>query len=639
MFYKSHQCNNLGRRQAALLFIGVLLALLCATVLPAQAARKYVPKSGPTHARVQTPVKAAPAKPTPKEAPSPQSELDSLIAANRYFEALRWIELHQPKTGCNGPLVLQKSQVFRYQQRFTDALGTYQRILTEPQCKPWHSAAQWQQTLTRLEDLEKAATEGRSEDVQTSLPVVQGLLLGKTRQAPTDATGWAALSRLQLLQQHFKDAQKSLAQAQALSSQNPMVQLARCQWLYATGQGALAKPVLYKLKAQLPHQPLVSLLLAQISLKEGSPDDAHIQLEKLLDIQPDFTPGLRLFAQVHMAKNQPAEAQTLLEKAVALNPNDVSATQALLRLYDGQNLSEQGLLLLKTLSTSAPNQPFYPAELMRRFLTTHRTVAAWDVGSGYVLSMSRQQSFDRLSNDWLSIFSRVVYQARSRQLAANQIRQHASVQSIKALLLQRVRQKPGNLGLRVQLVRLDPFVSLPTIPYTYVATPERMGDALEIAFLEGDWPVYRRLLQDAARLNQTMPLVARLLAIGDYRGAQTLYRAGEDPNTVLLGQEIERVQSEASLSAKSLKMLPAEFPLPQWKESAQQALALDPGNASLRALVAQKLESVGDWPGALEQYRLAVLFATNGAEKQLWQRKLQHRSPASHTNRGGGLAK
>jgi len=98
--------------------------------------------------------------------------------------------------------------------------------------------------------------------------------------------------------------------------------------LYETDRPQRAREVLDRVRKLAPREQEPYLLLAEMSLESGHPDDAVRTVQALADLNRDTT-GLRRLGMALLDRGEPETARALLERTVQIGPGDAEAQGAL----------------------------------------------------------------------------------------------------------------------------------------------------------------------------------------------------------------------------------------------------------------------------------------------------------------------
>ena len=98
--------------------------------------------------------------------------------------------------------------------------------------------------------------------------------------------------------------------------------------LYETDRPQRAREVLERVRKLAPREQEPYLLLAEMSLESGHPDDAVRTVHALADLNRDTT-GLRRLGLALLDRGEPETARALLERTVQIDPGDAEAQGAL----------------------------------------------------------------------------------------------------------------------------------------------------------------------------------------------------------------------------------------------------------------------------------------------------------------------
>jgi tetratricopeptide (TPR) repeat protein len=98
--------------------------------------------------------------------------------------------------------------------------------------------------------------------------------------------------------------------------------------LYETDRPQRAREVLERVRKLAPREQEPYLLLAEMSLESGHPDDAVRTVQTLADLNRDTT-GLRRLGMALLDRGEPETARALLERSVQVDPGDAEAQGAL----------------------------------------------------------------------------------------------------------------------------------------------------------------------------------------------------------------------------------------------------------------------------------------------------------------------
>ena len=98
--------------------------------------------------------------------------------------------------------------------------------------------------------------------------------------------------------------------------------------LYETDRPQRAREVLDRVRKLAPREQEPYLLLAEMSLESGHPDDAVRTVQALADLNRDTT-GLRRLGMALLDRGEPETARALLERTVQIDPGDAEAQGAL----------------------------------------------------------------------------------------------------------------------------------------------------------------------------------------------------------------------------------------------------------------------------------------------------------------------
>lgn len=143
------------------------------------------------------------------------------------------------------------------------------------------------------------------------------------RVTPEHPLLYALRGTLALRRGNADDALKLLAQASAQAPEDPVVLHALGFAYLAKGHLAFAEQAFRKLLEAAPGARMVRLLIAQLQLRQGRPDDAAAEVASLLEDPATATPGLRRFAgELQLAAGRPDLALPLLRDAMAAMPGE-----------------------------------------------------------------------------------------------------------------------------------------------------------------------------------------------------------------------------------------------------------------------------------------------------------------------------
>ena len=98
--------------------------------------------------------------------------------------------------------------------------------------------------------------------------------------------------------------------------------------LYETDRPQRAREILERARKLAPREQEPYLLLAEMSLESGHPDDAVRTVQALADLNRDTT-GLRRLGMALLDRGEPETARALLERTVQIDPGDAEAQGAL----------------------------------------------------------------------------------------------------------------------------------------------------------------------------------------------------------------------------------------------------------------------------------------------------------------------
>jgi len=98
--------------------------------------------------------------------------------------------------------------------------------------------------------------------------------------------------------------------------------------LYETDRPQRAREILERARKLAPREQEPYLLLAEMSLESGHPDDAVRTVQALADLNRDTT-GLRRLGMALLDRGEPETARALLERTVQIDPGDAEAHGAL----------------------------------------------------------------------------------------------------------------------------------------------------------------------------------------------------------------------------------------------------------------------------------------------------------------------
>jgi tetratricopeptide (TPR) repeat protein len=98
--------------------------------------------------------------------------------------------------------------------------------------------------------------------------------------------------------------------------------------LYETDRPQRAREVLERVRKLAPREQEPYLLLAEVALESGHPDDAVRTVQALADLNRDTT-GLRRLGMALLDRGEPETARALLERSVQIDPGDAEAQGAL----------------------------------------------------------------------------------------------------------------------------------------------------------------------------------------------------------------------------------------------------------------------------------------------------------------------
>jgi len=98
--------------------------------------------------------------------------------------------------------------------------------------------------------------------------------------------------------------------------------------LYETDRPQRAREILERARKLAPREQEPYLLLAEMSLESGHPDDAVRTVQALADLNRDTT-GLRRLGMALLDRGEPEIARALLERTVQIDPGDAEAHGAL----------------------------------------------------------------------------------------------------------------------------------------------------------------------------------------------------------------------------------------------------------------------------------------------------------------------
>ena len=158
-------------------------------------------------------------------------------------------------------------------------------------------------------------------------------------QAPRALAPRIALARLYLAAGQVQQADTVLAEARALSAENPDVRHLGGLLALARGKGAQAVTALEELSRQFPKVAGLQGDLARAYALAGRPADAHARAEAALQIDPNYWPALVTEIAVSLAQKNLRGAEAALERLRRTN-----APQATLLTVTGDLAQRSGKL-------------------------------------------------------------------------------------------------------------------------------------------------------------------------------------------------------------------------------------------------------------------------------------------------------
>ena len=214
------------------------------------------------------------------------------------------------------------------------------------------------------------------------------------------------------------------------------------------------------------------------------------------------------------------------------------------------------------------------------------------------------------------------------------------IRRVKAYSQARVAET-NLMSQRLNLLMLNPFTPLPEVSVETLKTLENseLEAALKIAFLQGDSPRYKLLLDqwlashtqfiEPAPTRQALSLASDLYVLGDYSGSERVLQAVIRENAQLasandLLKKVQGSRTSAQEQLTSLEMLPRKIPENYWEKTASEALKLGNANWKTHALLADRFESQDQFSLAWTHQKLAARYAPDSRERSKWEKKAAH---------------
>lgn len=629
----------------------------------AEAARKYYPPgfSPPPDPGTQPPAPAQPVhseptiiiQPGPKQViiktvpgpikiiapprPKPRDPLAILMEERRYYDALRLVEARLKKTPNSLTLQLMRAQLLRQEGQTIPAVEQFNAILSKNRSKSVKATA-WNGIGWAW--YEKAAQDkrrGNRRELRSSLESSESAFRSATQLLPGFAYAWAGLGRIQLLANRVNDAEAPIKKAMELTPNSLPIQLAQAELLLARGKSQDALQLLYGVKKTTTAEPDVFFLLARASMDTGRIDDAIINLKQLLQMEPDHTEALKLLSRAYVMKMKPQDAEETLETAIALDPADLRSAEGLLKIYDERGDSEHGVLLLKNLLKSRPEQGEYIQALLARLNRAERWEESYQEGARLLPGLLRVSPEPDTAMPVVFLFSRSVFQKGRALLDRRALLREPAVDMARRYLLahwQRLTQLGASatgsalLQDRLALLYLDPLANLPPLPEQFQPASRDLGTALEAAFLAGESERRRQLLGLAQNAEDRFAIARRLADIGDYAGADRLMPASQNPalpEISALRENLAAIRAEAQDHRMALSLLSKKTSDPYWQKMAASALRSGWGDYETHAMLAKILDKKNLPAVSLYHAQLAARYARTEKEKNYWLRQVNKR--------------
>lgn len=620
--------------------------LLCATTqTPVQAAKKYYPPGFvPPSDQKLLPTASPPAEPAPtviiqpvpggkqiiiktisveKVRPvKPRDPLLTLLDEHRYYDALRLVDGRLSKSPNDLSLQMMRGQILRADGNFQEAIAQYNEILDKNRSKSKAVRANVLNGLgwTYYHKALYSHKRGDKIGFDAGLSAADGAFRQATRLSPGLSYAWAGLARVALSNRQVSEAEQWVKKAKSYGPNNLSVQLAETELILAQKKPEEALQHLYGIKKTTTREPEVFLQLAKASLDTGKVDDAIINLKQMLQIVPE-------------------DAAQALEKAIALNPSDVDSVDALLKIYDQRKQADRSILLLKSLLKDRPNQPYLAQLLLSRLLEAGQGGEAYAEGQGFVGVILSDNNISVIDQQAVvNLFLQAAYQ-HGRGLinrldllkdpVTAQARQFAHTR-LSAVVADGESANGYDITNRLNLLFLDPLVTLPPLPDSYTPSDAQLGEALQFYFLQGNQAQHQRLLNDAKSSSVNGLTLARALYdLGDYSGAQTLLAAktfsdsAQAEEAQKLQQRISHDQRLLAEHRASLSMLPKRISSTYWQNAVTETLKVGTANGRAHALVARSLERREQDALALLHQRLAAQYATEPKDEKYWRRQAE----------------
>lgn len=638
-------------RQTALLAISLALtaqALNVPGLLPAaEAAKKYYPP-GYTPPSEAKPAQSEPAAPQVIYQQVPGSKqviiktvpvirsvskdpLLVLIDERRFYDALRLVDTRLQKSPNNLNLQMTRAQILRDSGSFDEAITQYQAIYDKHRSKSIRANALNGLGWTHYQMALHERQTSNAEKYDTNIQLAEKTFKQANQLAPRLSYPWTGLTQVALTKGDVNEAARMFRRAQALAPGNLQVQLAHADLLLAQNKAEDALQILYGIKKTTTHEPDVYLLLARGSLATGKVDDAIINLKQMLELVPEHVEGLRLLSQSYELKMKPQDAEVTLEKAIALNPADEQSVESLLKIYDQRGENDRAILLLKTLLKDRPGQLTYGRALMERLAAAERWDEAYQDGHAFMETVQAglAESKDELL-PVVTIYSRIIHQRGKGMLDREALLQEPIAEAVRQYSKKRLDGKLAEgdpaLPSRLNMLLLDPLAQLPPLPANFRPAEAELGIALQVAFLEGNRPLYDNLLSSAKVVDDRLTIAEQFYEIGDYQGSRTILKEilASEPESAMASTLQEKVvQADQGLQEHlmTLSMLPRKISDTYWEKAASDLLKVGNANWKTHALLAEVLEKRQQPALALVHQKLAAKFAPTNRERDRWLKK------------------
>jgi tetratricopeptide (TPR) repeat protein len=386
-------------------------------------------------------------------------------------------------------------------------------------------------------------------------------------------------------------AVEQIRESLARDPNQPELQLLYGQILAQFGHLSLAIWPLRK-AAEFPgHARAANLMLAQVLLRSGSPDDAIAAATRVLDSVPDDREALRVRASAYQAVSREEDALADVDRILDVDPDDLDAQIARTIALLGLERVEDAESALETAQWIADQREPVAEPLLARLCLAEAMFEA-ERGNPTAGDELLRGCLERHPGDQNTVLQAVrIYAGSSRRALAESTLRNAIDEAPLNLLfrttLADLLRLNGNLeeaeSVLLDATRIPELGALPWLALFdhYSATDDHTAAlaAIEKVRAFGDLPV---LLQ--------LAYADTLVLVGDHSGAELAAQELPEGYQSLVRGRILLRQGEAQMALATLR----------------EGIRHWPDNATARSLAGQAAEQAGLLQEAVSHYREAI---------------------------------